>query len=52
MVAKTKQSQPPKPITDKQRADDEKLMRELEHPDPGIFKRLIKPLFRSSKTKD
>jgi hypothetical protein len=49
---RTKQSKPKKPISEKQRADDERLRRELERADPEQFKRLVKPLFRSSKEKN
>ncbi len=34
----------------KKRAEDERLRRELEQADPEKFKRLVRPLFRSSKT--
>jgi hypothetical protein len=43
-----KKSVAPKPISEKQRESDNALTRELEHADPEKFKRLIKPLFRSS----
>jgi hypothetical protein len=42
-------SQTPKPISEKQRESDDLLRRELEQADPEKFKRLVKPLFRSSK---
>jgi hypothetical protein len=45
-----KKSQTPKPISEKQRASDDLLRRELEQADPEKFKRLVKPLFRSSET--
>jgi len=45
-----KKSQTPKPISEKQRESDNLLRRELEQADPETFKRLVKPLFRSSKT--
>jgi len=45
-----KKSQTPKPISEKQRESDNLLRRELEQADPEKFKRLVKPLFRSSKT--
>jgi len=45
-----RKSQAPKPISEKTRASDESLRRELEHADPEKFKRLVKPLFRSSKS--
>jgi hypothetical protein len=41
-----------KPISEKQRVEDEKLRRELEKADPEKFKRLIKPLFRSGHKAD
>ncbi len=44
-----KQSKPKKPLSEKQRADDERLRKELAEADPEKFKRLVKPLFRSSK---
>jgi hypothetical protein len=43
-----KQSKPKKPISEKTRAEDERLRRELEQADPEKFKRLVKPVFRSS----
>jgi hypothetical protein len=45
-----KKSQTPKPISEKQRESDNLLRRELEQADPEKFKRLVRPLFRSSKT--
>jgi hypothetical protein len=45
-----KKSMTPKTISEKTRASDENLRRELENADPEKFKRLVKPLFRSSKT--
>jgi len=45
-----KKSQTPKPISEKQRESDDLLRRELEQAEPEKFKRLIRPLFRSSKT--
>jgi chorismate mutase len=47
-----KKSQTPKPISEKQRESDDLLRRELEQADPEKFKRLIRPLFRSSKTEE
>jgi len=44
-----KKSQTPKPISEKQSESDDLLRRELEQADPEKFKRLVKPLFRSSK---
>jgi len=43
-----KKSKTPKPISEKQRESDDLLRRELEHADPENFKRLVRPLFRSS----
>jgi hypothetical protein len=45
-----KKSKERKPISEKQRASDERLRQELAHADPEKFKRLVKPLFRSPKT--
>jgi hypothetical protein len=45
-----KKSQTQKPISEKQRESDDLLRRELEKADPERFKRLVRPLFRSSKT--
>jgi hypothetical protein len=45
-----KKSQTPKPISEKQRESDDLLRRELEQADPEKFKRLVRPLFRSSKS--
>jgi hypothetical protein len=47
-----KKSQTPKPISEKQRESDDLLRRELEQADPEKFKRLVRPLFRSSKTEN
>jgi len=44
-----KKSKPQKSISEKTRASDESLRRELEQADPEKFKRLVKPLFRSLK---
>jgi len=41
---KTKSKQPSK-LTEKTRAEDDRLRRELEQADPEKFKRFIKPLF-------
>jgi hypothetical protein len=46
-----KKSKPQKVISEKQRASDDLLRRELEQADPEKFKRLVRPLFRSSETK-
>jgi hypothetical protein len=46
----TRKSKPQKVISEKTRASDDLLRRELEKADPEKFKRLVKPLFRSSKT--
>jgi hypothetical protein len=45
-----KKSKPQKVISEKTRASDERLRRELEQADPETFKRLVRPLSRSSKT--
>jgi len=45
-----KKSKPQKVISEKTRASDERLRRELEQADPEKFKRLVRPLSRSSKT--
>jgi hypothetical protein len=45
-----KKSKPQKSISEKTRASDERLRQELEQADPEKFKRLVKPLFRSSKS--
>jgi hypothetical protein len=47
-----KQSKPPKSISEKTRAEDDRLRRELDRADPEKFKRLVKPLFRSSKAEN
>jgi len=44
-----KKSNPKKPVSEKTRAEDDKLRRELENADPEKFKRMVKPLFRSHK---
>lgn len=38
-----------KPISEKRRAEDDKLRRDLERADPEKFKRALKPLFQSQK---
>jgi hypothetical protein len=38
------------PISEKTRQEDERLRKELENADPERFKRLVKPLFRSSNS--
>jgi hypothetical protein len=43
-----KQSKGKKGVSEKTRADDERLRRELARANPEVFKRLVKPLFRSS----
>jgi hypothetical protein len=48
-MPRIRKSKPPKPISEKTRESDEALRRELEKADPEKFKRLIKPLFRSSE---
>jgi hypothetical protein len=45
-----KESKERKPISAKQRESDDKLRRELENADLKKFKRMVKPLFRSSKS--
>jgi hypothetical protein len=47
-----KKSKPQKVISEKQRASDDLLRRELEQADPEKFKRLVRPLFRSSKAEN
>jgi hypothetical protein len=47
-----KKSKERKPISAKQRESDEQLRRELENADPEKFKRMVRPLFRSSGTKN
>jgi hypothetical protein len=48
-MPRIRKSKPPKPISEKTRESDERLRRELENADPEKFKRMVKPLFRSSK---
>jgi hypothetical protein len=50
-VPRIKTSKPPKPISEKTRESDERLRQELANADPEKFKRLVKPLFRSSENK-
>jgi len=45
-----KKSKPKSTVSEKTRADDERLRKELEKADPKKFDRLVSPLFRSSKT--
>jgi len=47
-----KKSKERKPISEKQRASDERLRQELERADPERFKRMVGPLFRSLKTEN
>jgi hypothetical protein len=47
---RTKKSKTQKVISEKTRASDDLLRRELEKADPEKFKRLVKPLFRSPKS--
>jgi hypothetical protein len=47
-----KKSKPTKPVSEKTRAEDERLRRELEHADPDKFERLVSPLFRSRKVEN
>jgi hypothetical protein len=49
-----KKSRPKKSVSEKTRADDERLRQELARADPATFTRLVKPLFRggnAEKTK-
>jgi len=41
-----KKSPEKRPVSEKTRAEDERLRQELEKADPEKFKRLVKPLFR------
>jgi len=45
-----KKSRPKKGVSEKTRADDERLRQELARAGPATFTRLVKPLFRSPKT--
>jgi hypothetical protein len=47
-----KKSKEKKPISEKTRAEDERLRQELANADPEKFKRLVRPLFRSSVKND
>jgi hypothetical protein len=45
-----KKSNPKKPVSEKTRAEDERLRRGLENADPEKFEWMVKPLFRSPKS--
>jgi hypothetical protein len=47
---RTKKSKRPSKLKETTRAADDALRRELEQADPEKFKRMVRPLFRSSKT--
>jgi hypothetical protein len=47
-----KKAQTPQPISDQRRESDNLLRRELAQSDPEKFKRLLKPLFRSSRIEE
>jgi len=51
-MPRIRKSKPPKPISEKTRAEDDRLRKELAEADPEKFKRLVKPLFRSPKTEN
>jgi hypothetical protein len=44
-VPHKKRSRKPAPISEKTRAEDERVRRELDQADPEKFKRFMKPLF-------
>jgi hypothetical protein len=44
-VPRKKRSKKPAIISEKTRAEDERLRQELAHADPEKFKRILKPLF-------
>jgi hypothetical protein len=50
-VPRKKRSKQPATISEKTRAEDEQLRRELEQADPEKFKRFMKPLFGASLKK-
>jgi hypothetical protein len=47
-MSRKKRSKQQNPISEKTRESDERLRQELANADPERFKRLVKPLFRSS----
>jgi len=49
-VRRKNKSKKPATISEKTRAEDERLRQELAQADPEKFKRALKPLFRSSKS--
>jgi hypothetical protein len=49
-VPRKKPSKQPTTISEKTRAEDERLRQALVHADPEKFKRAIKPLFHSPKS--
>jgi hypothetical protein len=50
-VPRLKKSKQPSKPTEKTRAEDERLRRELEQADPEKFKRFMKPLFGQAEKK-
>jgi len=48
-MPRKKTSKPKSSVSEKTRAEDERLRKELEKADPKKFDRLVSPLFRSSK---
>jgi hypothetical protein len=48
-VPRKKRSKRSTTISEKTRAEDERLRQELVHADPDKFKRIIKPLFRTEQ---
>jgi hypothetical protein len=50
-LPRKKRSKKPAPISEKTRAEDERLRRELEQADPEKFKRFMKPLFGQAEKK-
>jgi hypothetical protein len=48
-MPRKKRSKSLKPISEKTRTEDDRLRKELTEADPEKFKRLVKPLFRSSE---
>jgi hypothetical protein len=51
-VPRKKRSKQPANISEKTRAEDERLRKELAEADPEKFKRIMKPLFRSTKANE
>jgi len=47
----TKRSKPPKPISEKQRAEDEKLREKLRHADLKVFDKALEKAIHSTITK-